>query len=242
MGEQRRSRLVPTLKQIIEESDTPLGRAFDASIYVLIIFSAISFAFETLPDLNPRVRGFLHGAEIAVIGIFTLEYLLRLYVSEKKLSFIFSFFGLVDLISILPYYLVLGFDLRSMRALRLVKLARLLEMSRYQKAMKRFQAAFSMAREEIVLFLFFTLILLYLSAVGIYYFEREAQPEEFASVFHSLWWAVATLTTVGYGDVYPITTGGKVFTFFMMIVGMGIIAVPAGLVASALTRAREMEE
>lgn len=98
-----------------------------------------------------------------------------------------------------------------------------------------------MAREEIVLFLFLTLILLYLSAVGIYYFEREAQPEEFASVFHSLWWAVATLTTVGYGDIYPITAGGKVFTFFMMIIGMGIIAVPAGLVASALTKAKEME-
>jgi voltage-gated potassium channel len=77
--------------------------------------------------------------------------------------------------------------------------------------------------------------------VGIYYFEREAQPEEFASVFHSLWWAVATLTTVGYGDIYPITAGGKVFTFFMMIIGMGIIAVPAGLVASALTKAKEME-
>lgn len=233
---------MPTLKQIIEESDTPLGRAFDASIYLLIICSAIGFAFETLPDVNPALRGFFHGTEAAVIVIFTLEYLLRLYVSEKKLSFIFSFYGLVDLIAILPYYLFLGLDLRSMRAFRLVRLVRLLKMARYQKAMKRFQAAFSMAKEEVVLFLFFTLILLYLSAVGIYYFEREAQPEAFASVFHSLWWAVATLTTVGYGDVYPITTGGKVFTFFMMIIGMGIIAVPAGLVASALTTAREMEE
>jgi voltage-gated potassium channel len=176
-----------------------------------------------------------------VIGIFTVEYLLRLYASEKKLSFIFSFYGLVDLIAILPYYLFLGLDLRSMRAFRLIRLVRLLGMARYQKAMKRFKTAFSMAREEIVLFLFLTLILLYLSAVGIYYFEREAQPEEFASVFHSLWWAVATLTTVGYGDIYPITAGGKVFTFFMMIIGMGIIAVPAGLVASALTKAKEME-
>ncbi len=232
---------MPTLKQIVQEQNTPLGRAFDASINFLIIFSVMSFAFETLPDLNPGVRGFLHGMEVAVIGIFSLEYLLRLYVSEKKLSFIFSFYGLVDLIAILPYYLFLGLDLRSMRAFRLIRLVRLLGMARYQKAMKRFKTAFSMAREEIVLFLFLTLILLYLSAVGIYYFEREAQPEEFASVFHSLWWAVATLTTVGYGDIYPITVGGKVFTFFMMIIGMGIIAVPAGLVASALTKAKEME-
>ncbi len=232
---------MPTLKQIVQEQNTPLGRAFDASINFLIIFSAISFAIETLPDLNPGVRRFLHGTEVVVIGIFTLEYLLRLYVSKKKLSFIFSFYGLVDLIAILPYYLFMGLDLRSMRAFRLIRLVRLLGMARYQKAMKRFKTAFSMAREEIVLFLFLTLILLYLSAVGIYYFEREAQPEEFASVFHSLWWAVATLTTVGYGDIYPITAGGKVFTFFMMIIGMGIIAVPAGLVASALTKAKEME-
>ena len=83
------------------------------------------------------------------------------------------------------------------------------------------------------------LIILYLSAVGIYYFENEAQPEAFKSVFHSLWWAVATLTTVGYGDVYPITAGGRIFTFFVLAVGLGIVAVPSGLIASALSQARE---
>ena len=84
-------------------------------------------------------------------------------------------------------------------------------------------------------------MLIYPSAVGIYYFENEAQPEIFVSVFHSLWWSVVTLTTVGYGDVYPVTTGGKVFTFVVLIVGLGIVSVPAGLVASALSKAREME-
>ena len=82
-------------------------------------------------------------------------------------------------------------------------------------------------------------MLLYLSSVGIYYFESDAQPEQFKSVFHSLWWSVATLTTVGYGDVYPVTVGGKVFTFFVLMIGLGIVAVPAGLVASALAKARE---
>jgi voltage-gated potassium channel len=84
-------------------------------------------------------------------------------------------------------------------------------------------------------------ILLFLAAVGIYYFENQAQPERFRSVFHSLWWAVATLTTVGYGDVYPITAGGRIFTFFVLLIGLGIVSVPAGLVSSALSKAREFE-
>jgi voltage-gated potassium channel len=86
-----------------------------------------------------------------------------------------------------------------------------------------------------------TLLLLYLSAVGIYYFEHDAQPDLYSSVFHSLWWAVATLTTVGYGDVYPITVGGRIFTFLVLLVGLGVVSVPAGLVASALSKAREMD-
>ena len=86
------------------------------------------------------------------------------------------------------------------------------------------------------------MILLYLAAVGIYYFENPAQPEQFASVFHSLWWAVTTLTTVGYGDVYPVTVGGRVFTFLVLMLGLGVVSVPAGSVASALGKARELEE
>jgi len=92
-----------------------------------------------------------------------------------------------------------------------------------------------------VLFLCATAVLLYLAAAGIYYFESDAQPEKFGSIFHCLWWAVATLTTVGYGDIYPVTAGGRVFTFVILLIGLGVISVPAGLVASALGRARQME-
>jgi voltage-gated potassium channel len=97
-------------------------------------------------------------------------------------------------------------------------------------------------KEELVLFLFATLIILYLAGVGIYYFENPAQPDIFSSVFHSLWWGVATLTTVGYGDIYPITIGGKFFTFFILFIGLGIVSIPAGLMASALSKARELDE
>ena len=108
--------------------------------------------------------------------------------------------------------------------------------------MGRFGKAIGLAKEEIVLFLAVPVILLYLSAVGIYHFEHEAQPEAFPSIVHSLWWATATLTTVGYGDVYPVTAGGKVFTFVILMCGLGIVAVPAGLVAAALSKVRHDED
>ena len=111
----------------------------------------------------------------------------------------------------------------------------------YSTAVRRLHRAAIIAKEELVLFLCVALVLIFLSAVGIYYFENESQPEQFASVFHSLWWAVITLTTVGYGDVYPVTIGGRLFTFFVLMLGLGIVAVPTGLFASALSRAREEE-
>lgn len=148
----------------------------------------------------------------------------------------------MDLAAILPFYLGTGVDLRSIRTLRLLRLFRILKLARYSAAVRRFHRALAMAKEEIILFLTATAILLYLGAVGIYYFESEAQPERFGSVLHCLWWAVATLTTVGYGDVYPVTSGGKVFTCLILLVGLGFVSVPAGLVASALGRARQMED
>ena len=93
-----------------------------------------------------------------------------------------------------------------------------------------------------MLFMIVTLVLIFITSAGIYYFENEAQPEVFSSIFHSAWWSMVTLTTVGYGDVYPITLGGKIFTFFVLMIGVGFVTVPAGLVATALSKARELEE
>src|SRR5690606_17900362 len=138
---------------------------------------------------------------------FTVEYVLRIVLSANKLKFIFGFYGLIDLLAILPFYFGLGVDLRSVRMFRLLRLFRAFKMVRYSRAIRRFHRAFLIAREELVLFVIVALMLLYFSAVGIYYFENPAQPDIFASVFHSLWWSVATLTTVGYGDIYPITVG-----------------------------------
>ena len=231
-----------SLKQIVEETDTRMGKVFDLTIQILIVVSAVSFALETLPGLSSTTIRLLAISEAVIIGVFTAEYLLRLYFSQKKLSFVFSFYGLIDLAAVLPFYLALGLDLRSLRIFRLARLAILLKIFRFSNAARRFQLAFKLVKEEILVFGLFSLALIYLSAVGIYHFEHEAQPEVFVSVFDGIWWATVTLTTVGYGDVVPITTGGKVFTFFVFIVGLSMIAVPSGLVASALSKVRELEK
>ena len=124
---------------------------------------------------------------------------------------------------------------------RFLRLFRLLKLARYSRAIQRYKDAFVIAKEEIVLFLSATLAVLYVSSVGIYYFENPVQPKLFASVIHSMWWAVVTLTTVGYGDVYPVTVGGRIFTFFVLLVGLSVVSVPPGLVASALSEARRLE-
>lgn len=230
------------LKTIVESNSTKAGKAFDLVIQFLIVISIVTFSIETLPDLTISTIKLLSIVETIIVSVFTLEYVLRIYVADKKLEYMLSFYGIVDFIAIAPFYLSLGIDLRSLRILRLLRLFRLFKLVRYNRAMRRFVRAFSIAKEEIIIFGVITVMLLYLSAVGIYYFENEAQPEQFKSIFHSFWWAVATLTTVGYGDVYPITIGGRIFTFIMLMIGLGIVAVPAGLLASSLSKARSEEE
>ena len=152
---------------------------------------------ETLPDLDPETRKTLRYIEIFSVMIFTIEYFLRIYVAERKVKFMVGFFGIIDFLSILPFYLGIGVDLRSLRALRFLRLFRILKLVRYNKAMNQFSRAIKSAKEQIFLFIFITLILIYFASVGIYYFENKAQPEHFSSIFDSLWWAIITLTTVG---------------------------------------------
>ncbi len=189
------------IKRAVEQGDTRWGRVFDLVIQALIVLSLVSFTIETLPDLSPGSKKLPEVIELVTVAVFTVEYLLRLAIADRKLGFIFSFFGMIDLIAVLPFYVAPGLDLRSVRVLRFLRLFRAFKFARYSRAMQRFALAFDMAKEEILLFFAVALIMVYFSAVGIYYFEHEAQPEKFASVFHSLWWSICTLTTVGYVDV-----------------------------------------
>ncbi len=202
---------------------------------VTIILSIIAFSIETIPDLDTITIDYLHKFEIFSIYVFTIEYLIRIYTANKKLSYIFSFYGIVDLLAILPFYLTFVIDLRAVKAFRLFRLLRLLKLARYNRTLDKFQKALYNAKEEFVVFFILTIIMFYLASVGIYYFENKAQPEAFRSIFDSMWWAVATLTTVGYGDIYPVTVGGKIFTTLMLLIGLGIVGIPAGIVAAALS-------
>lgn len=230
------------LKLLIEQNDTKAGKAFAIIIQFLILLSIISFTIETIPDITQGWRDTLYYLEVISVVVFSIEYILRLIVADSKNRFMFSFFGMIDLLAILPFYLASGIDLRSIRVFRLFRLIRLFKLFRYSKAIKRYKQAFTLIKTELAIFLSATLFLLYVASVGIYYFENPAQPEQFRSVFHCMWWAVATLTTIGYGDMYPITVGGKIFTSVIVIIGLGVVAVPTGLFASSLTKCIQDEK
>ncbi|MBD0824150.1 ion transporter [Aestuariibaculum marinum] len=224
---------------MVELNNSKRSKFFALFIQLLILISIIIFSIETIPDLNPHTRKVLHYIDLFIVIIFTIEYILRIYLARHKLRFVFSLLGLIDLLAILPFYISIGVDLRALRALRFLSIFRIFKLIRYNRAIHHFVRAIRSAKEEILLFIFVTLILIFFSAVGIYYFEHEAQPEYFSSVFESLWWAVITLTTVGYGDVYPVTVGGRVFTFFILMIGLGIIAIPTAIISSALTKSMD---
>jgi voltage-gated potassium channel len=223
------------LKSIIEDTDTRLGQAFDLFIQTLIIISLISFTVETLPNLAPATQRFLYWVEVITVAIFSIEYLARLVVADNKIRFCLSFWGLIDLIAVLPFYISTGIDLRSIRTIRILRMFRTLKLIRYNSAVQRYFKSFARIKEELAIFAVITAIILLLSATGIYYFERDAQPELFQSIPHSLWWAVTTLSTVGYGDQFPVTTGGRIFTSLVVLVGIGVVAIPSALLASAIT-------
>lgn len=229
------------IRKVVIDNTTKRGRYFDYFIQFIILLSLISFSFETLPNLTEKNRLILGGFEVISIVIFSIEYLLRVFVSKKPFKYIFSFYGVIDILAILPFYLNRFLDLRFLRAFRIFRIFRALKLIRYNKALNRFNVAFKIVKEELVLFFIVIIILLFITSAGIYSFENEAQPDVFKSVFHSAWWSIVTLTTVGYGDVYPITLGGRIFTFFVLIIGIGVIAVPAGLVGTALSKARSLE-
>lgn len=224
------------LKAMVEDTETRAGRWFNLGIQALIVLSLVCFCVETLPDLSLPWQQVLYVIEVVTVLIFSAEYLLRLIAADNKVRFVFSFYGLIDLVAILPFYVSTRVDLRSIRVFRMLRLFRMFKLLRYGRAVQRFTDAFMDIREELVVFIAAAMLAVYVSSVGIYYFECEAQPEEFGSVFHCMWWAVVTLTTVGYGDVYPITVGGRIFTSIILFIGLGLIAVPSGLFASTLAK------
>ncbi len=203
----------------------------------LILLSAIAIALETEPGMPEGLITWLFRFEVLLLGVFALEYLVRIWASPRPLRYIFSFWGIIDLLSFLPAAILLTPEWQAVRAFRLLRLVRLLKLFRSLHALDRLVNAFRDVRAELMLFVIIAALMLYVSAVGIFIFEHEAQPEAFSSIPMSLWWAAATFTTVGYGDMYPITPGGRLFTSAILFIGLGIVAVPAAIVTTALLEA-----
>lgn len=231
----------PTVRQrvrILLSGEGAGARIVSAIIYGLTIAAACMFAAETVPHWREDFADMFDRLELIFAILFTAEYAARAWSNEKPLRYIFSFWGIIDFLASVPALVLLGTDVDGLRTLRLLRLTRLLKLFRVNQAEARLHEALRVVAPELVVFLCFATITIFFAATGIYFFEHEAQPEAFASVPHSLWWAVVTLTTVGYGDVYPITVGGKLFTTVLLLVGLSVVAIPTGIFSTALMSAR----
>jgi len=200
-------------------------------VQFLIIFYAVCFTLETVPSLAKYESAF-EWVDRILLWIFVGELGLRLLVVAKPGEYLISFYGLVDVVSIVPA--MIGFDSRAIRLLRLIRLLKMARNKASVDALRRLKTALSSIKSELFVFGILAAITLYFAAIGIYFFENEGQPEKFSSIPACFWWAIITLTTVGYGDAVPITVGGKMFAGLVMIVGIGVVAIPTGLVTSAL--------
>lgn len=219
---------------ILDGSHPVFGGLVARGMDALILLSAVAIAVETEPNLPSFWRGLLFKFEVLVLAIFTTEYLLRVICTTQKLRYMFSFWGLVDLMTILPAIAFLTPQWQVVRTFRLLRLVRLAKLFRGSHAMERLVNAFQEVRGELAIFGVIAGLMLYVASVGIYIFEHDAQPDVFTSIPQSLWWAVASFTTVGYGDMVPITPGGRIFTTFVLFLGLGVIAVPSAIVTTAL--------
>jgi len=208
-------------------------------ITVLILLSVISTSLSTLPNLSKSTQLAIYYFDYSTLIIFTIEYISRIYTAKDKKGYVFSFYGVIDFLAILPFFISIFIDLRALRILRIFRFIRIFKLARYSDALKRISDAIIKAKEELIISIIALCMLIYFAAYGVYVFEHEVQPKVFASIFDAIWWSIVTITTVGYGDIYPITVGGKIFTFFMMIIGLGLVAVPTGIFATALFRIKD---
>lgn len=221
-------------------------KIFDISIISLIILNVIAIIIE--PSIkNTGILQVLRFFEIFSVIIFTIEYLLRIWVSDLskqnevnwkvRLLFILSPMALIDLAAILPFYipLIIPVDLRVLRMLRIFRLLRIFKANRYTNALLTVTKVLKNKSEQLISSLFVVIVLMIIASVTMFNVENVAQPDKFVSVFDAMWWSVATLTTVGYGDIYPITVAGKLLASIIAIMGIGIVAIPAGIIASGFT-------
>ena len=222
---------------------------FDWFIMALITLSILSIILESFSHIYTRWHAAFSVFETFTIIVFTIEYILRIWTADllypdarhPRLKYIFSIMAIIDLLAILPFYLpFISADLRFLRMMRLFRLFRLLrvfKLGRYFEALQIIMNVIKASGPQLVMSIALCIFVMLLSAIIMYTAENPEQPEQFPNIISSLWWAICTLTTVGYGDVYPITPIGKFFASVISLVGIGIIAIPTGIIAAGFNQA-----
>jgi voltage-gated potassium channel len=213
-------------------------------IAALISLNVIAVTIDTVDGIHASIGDALHVLEICSVIVFSIEYLLRLWSAVEiprfrhpvwgRLRYMFTFFALVDLVAVLPFYLpmVTAVDLTFLRGLRLMRLLRLLKLGRYSSSLDMLGRVVKTKKEEMAVSMFVIMLILLLSSSLMYFLEHETQPKAFPHIPAALWWGVATLTTVGYGDIYPVTPVGKLCAAVIALLGIGLVALPSGILVA----------
>lgn len=228
------------------ESNDSLSKAFDIFLLGLIFLNVVAVALETVDSLYENYRFLFQAFEGFSVLFFTVEYILRIWSCTVKLHYRHPIWGrvryiitplaLIDLLAILPFFLpLLSPQLRIGRSLRLLRLFRVLKLNRYTDSLRILGRVLRLKQEELLLSLFVLAVLLAVASTMIYFAEHDAQPEAFSSIPEAMWWGTITLTTVGYGDVYPVTLVGRILGATLAILGIGLFALPAGILASGFS-------
>lgn len=226
------------LHEIIYEADTPKGKWFDIILFILIIVSVILVMLESVKEIDAKYHNTLLGLEWVITIFFTVEYFARIISIKKPLKYIFSFYGIIDLISTIPLYLSYIFAgtqvLLAVRALRLLRVFRILKLVQFLGEASQLKMALKASRAKIAVFIYAVLILAVIMGTLMYLIEDDSAG--FTSIPRSIYWAIVTLTTVGYGDIAPQTPLGQLLATIVMILGYGIIAVPTGIVTAEFAK------
>ncbi|MEZ4858084.1 MAG: ion transporter [Flavobacteriaceae bacterium] len=228
---------------IIYEADTPSGKLFDVVLLILILLSIVFVMVESVRGLPAKIYDLLYVGEWVITIFFTVEYFLRIISVKKPWNYVFSFYGIIDLLSTIPLYLsfiLAGSNyLLTVRALRLLRVFRILKITRYIGESNKLKIALLQSRAKILIFLFAVLITAVIAGTLMYLIEGEENG--FTSIPRSVYWCVVTLTTVGFGDIAPVTPLGQLLATIIMILGYGIIAVPTGIVSAEYTRSKDQD-
>jgi voltage-gated potassium channel len=231
-------RALQRLHDVIFEADTFEGKLFDIILMISIFLSVLVVIIDSVPSYHIEYGSIFFTIELVLTILFTIEYFLRIISVGKPFKYIFSFYGLIDFVSIIPTYLLLFFGglgyLAILRALRLLRIFRVLKLARYIKAVSLLVQSLNSSKYRILVF-FFTVIII-VTILGSFMYVIEGAESGFTSIPISIYWAIVTLTTVGYGDIAPITSLGQAFASFIMILGYAIIAVPAGIISIEMSK------